>query len=207
MEEQIKKVEHRSLSEQIYESIKTMILQGKLKGGERIPEEGLASQFGVSRTPIREALRRLDEYGIVKIIPRSYAEVTILTDEEVIDILQVRKALESLSVKLLTNNHNALDIKKLREISNLCSIEFKNKNKSKVFELDSLFHLNIAMRSKNKVLFDSFERLDAKIQLTRLKQCSIETFEENLKLHEDIINAIENNDSKQAVSLMKNHIA
>ena len=73
-----------------------------LKGGKRIPEEKVAQQFGVSRTPIREALRRLEEYGIIRVKPRSYAEVVGLSPKEARHISIVRAELETLSVRLLT---------------------------------------------------------------------------------------------------------
>jgi DNA-binding GntR family transcriptional regulator len=65
-------IHRQSLSGQVYCYIKRLILSGEIRGGERIPEEKVAQQFGVSRTPIREALSRLEEYGLIQIKPRSY---------------------------------------------------------------------------------------------------------------------------------------
>ena len=60
-------IQRQSLSEQVYHYIKRLILSGEIRGGEKIPEEKVAQQFGVSRTPIREALKRLEEYGLIRI--------------------------------------------------------------------------------------------------------------------------------------------
>ncbi len=139
-------VEKRSLATQLYESIKTMILRGELKGGDRIPEETLAKQFGVSRTPIREAIRRLDEYGIIKLIPRSYAEVISITEEEANDVILVRRELETLAIKILVEKINKNDITALKRLSSICKKEFKANHPAKVFESDSSFHLEIALR-------------------------------------------------------------
>ena len=68
-------LQRRSLSEQVFQHIRRMILSEELHGGQRIPEERIAQTFGVSRTPIREAMRKLEKVGLVKIVPRSHAEV------------------------------------------------------------------------------------------------------------------------------------
>ncbi|MDO8944225.1 MAG: GntR family transcriptional regulator, partial [Desulfobacterales bacterium] len=75
-------IHRQSLSEQVYHYIKRLILSGEIRGGEKIPEEKVAQRFGVSRTPIREALSRLEEYGLIQIKPRSYAEVVALEPHE-----------------------------------------------------------------------------------------------------------------------------
>ena len=84
-----------SLSDQAYQYIKGLILSGEIKGGERIPEEKVGQSLGVSRTPIREALKKLSEYGLVHIKPRSYAVVINLEKEEAIQINEIRALLET----------------------------------------------------------------------------------------------------------------
>ena len=200
-------VERRSLAEQLYETIKELILNGEISAGMRIPEEALAAKFKVSRTPIREAVRRLEEYGIVKIVPRSYAEVVGISEEEATEVIQVRRQLEILSVSLFSGNNSGKDIKTLKRLSNQCKKFFKSNNKSKVFETDSLFHLEIALRSGNSVLFHTLERLDAKIQLIRLMHCiTPEKIKENLLFHDEIVKALEKKDTKKSIELIKKHI-
>ena len=89
-----------SISDQVYTHIKKLILAGTLRGGERIPEKKVADLFKVSRTPVREAIRKLAEYGLVVIKPRSYAFVATLSPDEARDISWVRLYLERLSVRL-----------------------------------------------------------------------------------------------------------
>jgi len=200
-------VERRSLSQQLYESIKSLILSGEIKAGQRISEEALAKKFKVSRTPIRESIRRLEEYGIVRIIPRSYAEVVGITEEQATEVVQVRRQLETLSVSLLATKASQEDIKVLKRLSAQCKKFFNDNNKSKVFETDSKLHLEIALRSGNSVLFQTLERLDAKIQLIRLMHCtSSDKIEANLLFHDEIIKAIESNNIKKSVNLINKHI-
>src|SRR3989339_602164 len=110
-----------SLPDQLFRSIKRMILSGELKGGDRIPEVAIAQRFGVSRTPIREALRKLVEYGLVVIRPRCRAEVLKMTPEEVKELSQVRITLEVLAMKLLVERTKEEDLAALRILAEECA--------------------------------------------------------------------------------------
>jgi DNA-binding GntR family transcriptional regulator len=94
-------LDRKSLSDQVHELIKRMILSEELRGGERIPEEKIAHIFGVSRTPIREALRKLEKGGLVRIVPHSHAEVIALEPEAAGHIFELRLSLETLAVRRL----------------------------------------------------------------------------------------------------------
>ncbi|MFW5485073.1 MAG: GntR family transcriptional regulator, partial [Spirochaetaceae bacterium JB067] len=94
-------ITQESLSDKVYTIIKQQILSGELKGGTLLSEEAFAEQFGVSRTPIREALRRLNEYGLVKLKPHSQAVVHKVDEKEFADITRLRITLETLVVESL----------------------------------------------------------------------------------------------------------
>ncbi len=201
------KTERSSLSDQVYHDIKYLILSGELKGGDRIPEESLAKQFGVSRTPVREAVRRLDEFGLVHLKPRSYAEVITLSDGEADQVMSVRTELEGLSIRLLTEKATENDVQALVEIAEKCYRALESGSVAETFEMDSFFHLEIAQRSGNGILADLIERLDAKVQLVRLMRCSTpETINQNIHVHDKIIEAIAANDSVAAEKVMREHI-
>ena len=204
-----KKIEnkHSSLSDRVYHEIKDRILSGELAAGDRIPEELLAEQFGVSRTPIREAVRRLDEFGLVRLKPRSYAEVIELSEAEADQVMLVREQLEGLAVRLLAEKATKVDVQALSEIAEKCYLALERGSVADTFELDSCFHLEIGRRSGNDVLADLIERLDAKVQLVRLMRCSTpETIHQNIHVHDKIIEAISANDSALAESVMHKHI-
>ncbi len=199
--------EYLSLADRVYHEIKDLILSGELRGGDRIPEESLAEQFGVSRTPIREAVRRLDEFGLVRLKPRSYAEVIDLSEAEADQVALVREQLEGLSVRLLAEKATRADVQAISEIAEKCYSALERGSVADAFELDSSFHLEIARRSGNGVLADLIERLDAKVQLVRLMRCSTpETIDQNIHVHDKIIEAIAANDSALAESVMHKHI-
>ena len=88
------------LREVVFNTLRQAILRGELKPGERLMEIQLADKLGVSRTPIREAIRKLELEGLVLMIPRRGAEVAEITEKSLRDVLEVRRALEELSVGL-----------------------------------------------------------------------------------------------------------
>lgn len=201
------KIERRSLADQVYAHIKRMILSGELHAGERIPEERVAADFGVSRTPIREAMRRLEEYGLVRLKPRSYAEVVRMDAEDADKIADVRAALEELAVRLLAERATPQDCRALRELAVACQSLAQADDPAAVFEKDSQLHKEIARRSGNSCLLEFMERLDAKVQLCRLVNCLTPAhIATAVAQHEPIIDAIGRHDADAAAELMVRHV-
>ena len=166
----MKKCIQSSLSDQVYTMLKEQILNGQLKGGMKIPEESLAEQFGVSRTPIREAIRRLAEYGLVTIKARSHALVSLITEEEALDIARVRVTLEQLAVDLIDEERYRFSVKELSRYAAGCQYAIGIDDRSAVLQQDSLFHRTLVKASRNSALISLYERLDAKIQQISIAQ-------------------------------------
>ena len=103
------------LRDVVFNTLRQAILRGELKPGERLMEIQLANKLGVSRTPIREAIRKLELEGLVLMIPRRGAEVAEITEKSLRDVLEVRGALEELAVDLACERIKEDDIEKLRE--------------------------------------------------------------------------------------------
>ena len=99
MPQQLKKIVRIPLRDQILDSIKRAIITGKFRASEKISEEELAEQLGVSRTPIREAIRVLEQQGLVEVIPKDGTYVTSFDSDQIKDGLHVRVALEQLALK------------------------------------------------------------------------------------------------------------
>ncbi len=115
---------------------------GELRGGMFIPEEQLAQQFGVSRTPIREAIRRLAEYGLVVLKPRSHAQVYQINDKEARDIARVRVVLERLAVESMTPQSINERIDQLARLAADCQYYLGIGNRAALFE-NTAFHLEL----------------------------------------------------------------
>ncbi len=200
-------IHRQSLSDQVYHYIKRMILSGAIRGGEKIPEEKVAQQFGVSRTPIREALNRLEEYGLITIKPRSYAVVVALAPQEAGQLAIIRSQLETLAVTLLTDCGTEEDFRDLELLVKECNALIAEGDIATTFEKDSLLHLEIARRTGNRHLYEICEKLDAKIQLLRLVlRIPLEKLKIYVKHHDGIVEAMKRRDKAQAVALMEHHI-
>ena len=200
-------INRQSLSDQVYFYIKGLILSGEIRGGERIPEEKVAQRFGVSRTPIREALSRLEEYGLIQIKPRSYAEVVALEPHEAGQLAVIRSQLETLAVSLLTDCGTEEDFRELDLLAKECNALIAEGDIATAFEKDGLLHLEIARRTGNRHLYEICEKLDAKIQLLRLVlRIPLEKLQLYIKHHDVIIDAMKRRDQESAVALMRHHI-
>jgi DNA-binding GntR family transcriptional regulator len=196
-----------SLADQVYAMLKEQILSGQLKGGMKIPEEQLAEQFGVSRTPIREAIRRLSEYGLVTIKPRSHAIVSIITQKEASDIAKVRVSLEQLAIESIDEKVYAENIKEFSRFAADCQYALGIGDRATVFEQDSLFHLALIKASNNHALFSICERLDAKIQQLRIAQdLPDDELTYYLNQHSQIMSLLKNGDIKACKQLLYEHI-
>jgi DNA-binding GntR family transcriptional regulator len=199
-------IERKSLADQLFIHIKRMILSQELKCGESIPEEKIAKIFGVSRTPVRETLRKLERYGLVKINPHSQATVVDIGPEEAHYIGEIRSVLETLAVRNLAKETGEEDIKSLKEIAQKCVTAAESGNSGEAFEADGLFHLEIAKRCNNPYIYSILKSLDAKIQLIRAMYCSLKIVKTDIQIHFRIVDAIERHDPKTASALMQKHI-
>jgi len=200
-------IHRQSLSEQVYNYIKRQILSGELEGGQKIPEETIAQQFGVSRTPIREALRRLNEYGLVYLKPRSYAIVVDLEPQEATHVAQVRAQLEILAVRQLAEEGTPDDFEALEQIANECEDALKSGDIATTFEKDSQFHIEIAKRTGNRHLFELFEKIDAKMQLLRLVlHLPYKDLNRFIAHHHPLLQHMRSRNKEAAEALIQTHI-
>jgi len=198
---------YNGLSGQVYIYIKKMILSGEFGAGHKIHEEKVGQLFGVSRTPIREALKKLSEYGLVILKPRSIAVVASLTKEEAIQLAHIRARLETLSTILLAEVGTNKDFDHLERIAEECNALIAEGDVAAAFEKDSMFHLEIAGRTKNTHLFEIIEKLDAKIQLSRLViKLPIDRLEKSINQHNAIVGALRSRDRDLSELLMQHHI-
>ena len=124
----------------------------------------------MSRTPVREALRKLAEYGLVVIKPRSYALVAAISPKEAWDISLVRLSLEKLSFRSFADVATPESLADLNELAVKCQDAGQSGDFAAAHEFDSKLHLGIAFRTGNAELFNMLRTLDAKLQLLRLKQ-------------------------------------
>lgn len=196
--------------EQVFQHLKHMILSRELAPGERIPEGEVAALLHVSRTPVREAVKKLSEYGLVDTVPRSFSVVTQISPHQATTVGELRTALETFALNLVfeknTINENLLT--RLREACDASIIAVRDhKDWQKAFEKDTEFHHRIIRASKNEYLWEAYERLDTRIQLVRLNMdVNEETFIRDIRQHYGVIDMIEAGRKSEAVHLLESHI-
>ncbi|MCR5731679.1 MAG: GntR family transcriptional regulator [Sphaerochaetaceae bacterium] len=196
-----------NLSDEIYNLLKNQILSGKLQGGEKIPEESLAKQFGVSRTPIREAVRRLGEYGLVDIKPRCYAVVSSISEKEASDIARVRIDLECLAIDLITPESIEENLKELARHAAECQYALDIDDRAESFVQDSLFHLSLVKASNNITLYNVYQRLETKIQQLRINQnLYLQELKDYTHQHGRIMSLLKEGKKQECKILMYEHI-
>ena len=203
-----KTIDNTNLRDQTYDIIKNMIILREIEPGKKINEEHIAKEIQVSRTPIREALCRLENEGIVKIIPRRGAFVSDLNETNVREILLIREVLEGLVVRLAVENMDSKTLEKLRKALEKVSIipeedrDLINYTRS---EVD--FHALLLSASNNQMLKNMMEIVNAHLQIIRLRTVVIpERAQKTVKEHLQILNAIENEDADSAEQLMRKHV-
>lgn len=191
------------MSGAIYDYLFDMILSLQIKPGDRIPEAKIASEFGVSRTPIREALKQLANDGIINIYPKRYAEVAEYDETKVKNIGLTRIALDRLAVKLAIYYGSNAEFRELKKYADGCYEAAKANNISARIRQDGEFHLELCKISKNDTLIQ-IER-GIVLQLMFLQACryvKAEDMHQQYKDHCAIIDALMSRDEKQAIALL-----
>lgn len=196
------------LRDEVFNTLREKILKGSLKPGERLMEIHLAKQLGVSRTPIREAIRMLELDGLVKMVPRKGAQVAKISKEDLQDVLEVRKALDALAVKLACERITEEEITKLKEKEADFEKTLKSGDVTLMAEADVAFHDVIHAASKNKRLKTMISNLAERIYRYRfeyIKQQS-DGGKTLIEEHRNIIRCIEEHDIEEAVKAIEMHI-
>jgi len=206
--ENISKIEgYELLSQKIYRVLKTEIIKGTIKPGTKLLEGKIAEQMGVSRTPIREALRELAAEGFVKMTPNQGILVNNSSIEEIQEVLQIRGVLEGLAARLAAKIIKEKEITKLKEC--LKRLEyFTDKNNSLAFsKLDAEFHKIILNICGNKRLIQIHEILTDQVNRYRIRSLNIQgRLERSLEEHWRIVEALEGRVPKEADRLSQAHV-
>jgi DNA-binding GntR family transcriptional regulator len=202
-----KLIEVPNLRERVYQALKEMIIIQEIPPGEKLDEDSLASQLGVSRTPIRESLCRLENEGIVKIIPRRGAFIVRHSKESINEILSVREVLEGLSAREAVSHITDATLEVLESLSEKFSESNVRVLSKEYLQADVKFHKTIIEQSKNEWLISLMNILNDHIQMLRLRTVTLQGRpEHSLSEHRKILGALKARDPLLAESLMREHI-
>lgn len=195
------------LRDVVFNTLRQAILRGELKPGERLMEIQLANKLGVSRTPIREAIRKLELEGLVLMIPRRGAEVAEITEKSLRDVLEVRDALEVLCVELACDRIAKEDIQALKDAAKEFEMALQGGDVTEYAEADVKFHDIIYYATDNQKLIQLLYNLREQMYRYRveyLKRKDVHSI--LLEEHEHIIECIEKKDKEAARLAIRTHI-
>lgn len=198
-----------SLRGKVFQKIRDDILKGRYEENEELRESTLGKELGVSRTPVREALRQLELEGLVKIIPNKGAYVTGITGKDVSDIYIIRSLLEGLCARWATEHITEEQIDKLEEIILLSEYHVNKKKElaSQVTKLDSEFHEVLYEASNSRILEHVLSDFHNYVQSARkMSVTNHERAEKSIAEHKEILQAIKDKDADKAEQLANAHI-
>ncbi len=199
--------QYKPLRDIVFETLRTAILDGKLKPGERVMEVQLAEKLGVSRTPVREAIRKLELEGLLVMIPRKGAYVADVSIKDVLNVLEVRASLEGLAASLAAERITEEEIDKLRQSAE----EFEEMNRSNdrdgMVQKDTEFHSVLLNASRNNKLLSIVEGLSDYVQRFRVIYFTEYSDAKNImEEHRAILDAISERDGEKANQVAQDHI-
>ncbi len=201
-------IEHKtvSLADQVFEQLENDILSGKYNRGESLTESKLSAELGVSRTPIREALRRLEQEHLIEESQKGL-EVIGINDKDLSDIFMIRAKLEGQAAAMAAQNHTDEQLKTLREAVEFQEFYLNKNDPEHIKKMDSRFHETIYKMCGSAVFYDVLLPLHRKIlKYRRASVSNSSRAEASVAEHRAIYNAIEEKNTALAEKLVIEHL-
>lgn len=193
-----------SLTEPVYDHILNMILNLELRPGDKVPETAIAKDLGISRTPVRDALRKLEGEGLVNIYPNRFVEVATFNEADITNLGLMRIAIDTMAIRLAIFRGSNEEFYNLKAIADKCTEAKNSGNRLERIRNDYLFHLNLGMLAKNPVL--------EKYQTHLLRQMEVMLSYKYIDVvsasvgHHAIVEAMIDRDEERAVQLITKHL-
>ena len=197
-----------SLHDSLVRDIREMVLDGTLAPGQRVPERFLTEQFGVSRTPLREAIRALASEGTLELLPNRGARVTKVSAKEVDELFEVMGVLEALSGELAAKKATNSDIAEVKALHYQMVLHFTRKELIAYFHLNQRIHEKILEIAGNEILMNMYQTLAFRIRRARYVANISETrWSTAVKEHEELLAALESRNGEKLGRLLRRHLA
>ena len=203
----IKLDNYKPLREMVFESLREAIILGRLRPGERLMEIQMAEEMGVSRTPVREAIRKLELEGFVAMVPRKGAYVADISVKDIVDVFEIRAALEALAAGLAAERITADEMELLERSLVQISKSSTGDNINAIVAVDINFHDIIYQASRNQRLVQIITHLKEQIHRFRMTSLSQQgRTKVALDEHKIIVEAISDRNIELAQQLAREHI-
>ena len=204
---QVNADEYLPLRDVVFNTLRQAILTGEMKPGERLMEIHLANKLGVSRTPIREAIRKLELEGLVIMIPRRGAEVAQITWKNLKDVLEVRRALDVLAIELACERMTQEELEELQRACETFEEATKTKDVRAIAQADVALHDLIVASSRNNRLIQLVNNLAEQMYRYRVEYLKDEkNYPLLLEEHRAIVEAFTNKNKEKATACMRQHV-
>ena len=198
---------HRPLREIVYEELKRQILTGEIAPGTRMMEVELADEMGVSRTPVREAIRKLEKEGLVIIIPRKGAQVAKMSEKDMEDVLEIREVLDELAVQAACDRITDEELVAIKEAKERFEIAVKKADTNAIAESDVAFHEVIYKAAKNPKLVYILSNLREQMYRYRLEYIKDKrVYEILVEEHNALYEGLVKKDKAFLVKIMHQHL-
>ncbi len=195
------------LRDVVFQTLREAILRGELKPGERLMELQLAAQLGVSRTPIREAIRMLEQEGLAVTMPRKGAEVAKMTLKGMEDVLEIREALDILACQLACDRISDELLIVLEEKKKAFEASLETKDVKVIADADISFHDVIYEATGNPKLIALLSNLREQIYRYRVEYLkAVESYPILIKEHDDIYQSLVKHDREDATVAIREHV-
>jgi len=195
------------LRDVVFNTLREAILKGELKPGERLMELQLAAKLGVSRTPIREAIRMLEQEGLAVTIPRRGAEVAKMTEKDMQDVLQVREVLDELAASVACELITVEELKQLEQAMEDFEIATNTKDIKRIADTDMMFHDIIYHATRNPKLVNILNNLREQMYRYRVEYLKDEAnYPILLKEHREILKGFQEKNKNLVTESMRTHV-
>ena len=195
--------DHRTLRERILSTIRAAIVNGEIRPGTRIMEPELADRFGISRTPIREAIRQLESEGLISVIPRKGAIVASISPQDISNFYELKMILEGHAARLAAKNLTENDLAKMETVNRQIEAASAKKNLSRVLDLQNEFHEIFLRACGNDKLLAIVQNLVMQFQRIRLMPAMLGRIKGSIRQHTEIIEAFRRKDTARAEDLVR----
>ncbi len=196
-----------TLHEELVGRLRDMIFSGELKGGDRVPEQKLCDMLGISRTPLREALKVLGNEGLLELLPNRGARVATLSEADIDEIFPVMGALEALSGELACARLSAAEFAEIRALHYQMALHYTRRELADYFRVNQQIHECILKAAANPTLEAQYNALAGRIRLARFRANMTDTrWDQAMREHEEMLAALDARDGKRLSEVLSRHL-
>ncbi|MBX2884832.1 MAG: GntR family transcriptional regulator [Granulosicoccus sp.] len=203
----IEALERKSLHEELVERLRDILIEGDFNAGDKVPEKALCEQLGVSRTPMREALKVIAADGLITLIPNRGAVFRDITAEEIDALFPVIGALEALAGELACQHFSDQEIVAIKKLHEKMRHAYDKRNLSSYFKLNQQIHERIMAAANNAVLSEQYRMLSNRLRRARYQaNMSDQRWADAIAEHDEMMHAIEKRDGAALAQILRAHL-